>query len=227
MLSQAAFDRARHFIETEARPLEQARFQYHFADAGAAAVEAALAALQNPDGGFGHGIEPDLRTPDSSVLGTSIALQVLREIGGGPSAIATSAIAYLVATYLPELHTWQIIPPSAAASPHAPWWQREEDAPVTFGLNPTAELLGYLLEYREQVPVDWLAELTQTVLTAITEAESLEMHDILCCQRLATSPGLSPQRSLHADQNTANLSPRYRLRWMPRSGIAIACDRWR
>ena len=82
MLRREALGAARRFLETEARALELARFRCSFEDAPAASVVEALAAYQNPDGGFGHGLEPDLRAPQSSVLCTSIALQILRELGG-------------------------------------------------------------------------------------------------------------------------------------------------
>ena len=62
-ISQKAFDRAAEFISVNARPLERARFDYHFASGPISDVLTQLEAFQNNDGGFGHGIEPDLRMP--------------------------------------------------------------------------------------------------------------------------------------------------------------------
>ena len=76
LLSGDAQERARAFINTQGRPLERALYSYHFDDGSAEAVLAELGHYRNDDGGFGHGIEPDLQTPDSSVLGTTVALQI-------------------------------------------------------------------------------------------------------------------------------------------------------
>jgi len=65
-LSREAFDRARQFLKTQARPLDRAMFEYRFEGASAESVIAELARFQNDDGGFGRALEPDLRTPDSS-----------------------------------------------------------------------------------------------------------------------------------------------------------------
>ena len=69
-LTQAAFDNARLFIKAQARSLEQARFAHSFEGGSVADVLSALATFQNADGGFGHGLEPDVRSPKSSVIFT-------------------------------------------------------------------------------------------------------------------------------------------------------------
>ncbi|MEV8454843.1 hypothetical protein AB0467_21275 [Streptomyces sp. NPDC052095] len=74
-------NRAEQFIWLTARVLEQRRFAHHFLEGGADAVETALAAYLNEDGGYGHGLEPDLRGPVSQPLHTAHALNVLDSIG--------------------------------------------------------------------------------------------------------------------------------------------------
>ena len=71
-LSREAFDRARDFIKAQARPLDRVLFEYRFEGAPVDLVTAELARFQNDDGGFGHALEPDLRTPTSSALATEI-----------------------------------------------------------------------------------------------------------------------------------------------------------
>jgi hypothetical protein len=56
---------AETFIWDTARLLDRHRYALQFADGPAEPVLAALAGYQNPDGGFGHGLEPDLRCPSS------------------------------------------------------------------------------------------------------------------------------------------------------------------
>ena len=79
-MSKAAHDKAVDYLKTQARPLERALYAYHFENAPAADVLTELAHYQNADGGFGHGLEPDMRLNDSSVIQSSIAFQHLREL---------------------------------------------------------------------------------------------------------------------------------------------------
>ena len=67
-LSREAFNQAREFLKTQARPLDRALFEVRFEGASVEHVVDELAAFQNKDGGFGHALEPDLRTPTSSAL---------------------------------------------------------------------------------------------------------------------------------------------------------------
>jgi hypothetical protein len=54
-LSKEAFERADSFVKQQGRPLDVARFAYHFEGEPAEAVVAQLSSYQNRDGGFGHG----------------------------------------------------------------------------------------------------------------------------------------------------------------------------
>ena len=103
---------ARDYLLQQARPLEAARYRYHFEGATAEAVLAALAVFQNPDGGFGHALEPDLRTPASSVLATSVAFQVMAEVDApADHPLVQGALAYLLASFDSAAHRRPIIPP--------------------------------------------------------------------------------------------------------------------
>lgn len=193
VLSHAAFCRAQNFLETQARPLELAQFRFHFRAASAGPVLAALASHQNEDGGFGHGLEPDFRAPESSALCTSIAFQILRSLQVPPETkLLTRGLDYLVQTVDRDNAHWPIIPRSATPSPHAPWWDRKgsENEPEAFSLNPTAEILGYLYNYADRIPDDLIPLISQRVLDEISGLESIEMHDLLCCLRLLRTKAL-------------------------------------
>ena len=58
-------EKAREFIYRNARPLDYARWRYLFEDGKREDVLRILAAYQNEDGGFGHGLEADCLNPDS------------------------------------------------------------------------------------------------------------------------------------------------------------------
>jgi hypothetical protein len=160
------FARAREFVFDQARPLERARLLFHFESGPARAVLDELAAYQNDDGGFGHALEPDLRTSASSAVATWTACTVLHEVGASADdPLVRRAVGHLVDTYDSAERRWWIVPPEAEDAPHAPWWTYA-DIGRTFGdclLNPTAGLAGALSEYPSLVPPALLAELTETV----------------------------------------------------------------
>jgi len=80
-------DQVRSFLATHARVLDRRRFETVVADGAAAAASAsrsallALDAYRNPDGGYGWGIEPDLRSAESQPAGALHAFEVLAEAG--------------------------------------------------------------------------------------------------------------------------------------------------
>jgi len=56
---------AENFIWSAARLVERHRYSMLFADGPAEPVVETLRGYRNPDGGFGHALEPDLRCPGS------------------------------------------------------------------------------------------------------------------------------------------------------------------
>ncbi|MBV9805314.1 MAG: hypothetical protein JO130_19100, partial [Solirubrobacterales bacterium] len=124
---------AETFIWSTARLLDRHRYAMLFADGSAEPVQAALAAYQNPDGGFGHGLEPDLRAPGSQPGPTLYALETLLEAEMLASEMGNSARAWVAGIADPDGGI-----PSALAGfeayPHAPWWTPEPGSMLTFGL---------------------------------------------------------------------------------------------
>jgi hypothetical protein len=193
-LTPAQWRAARDYLLQQARPLEAARYRYHFEGGAAGEVLAALATFQNDDGGFGHALEPDLRTPASSALATSVAFQVLAEVDApADHPLVLGGLAYLLASYDPAAERWPIISPEAETAPRAFWWAADglADRFGHFALNPRAELLGVLWRYASPVRVSWLEQLTTTVVTEIEQRTApLADNDLLCALRLAATPQL-------------------------------------
>ena len=175
----------------QVRPLEKSLYRYHFTGGTQAEILAELARFQNADGGFGHGLEPDLRLPDSSVIATSVAFQRLRETAApADHPLIVNGCRYLRDTYDPVAGKWAIIPPNVDDAPHAPWWVYGEALSHSL-LNPSAEILGYLYEYGDHFPAQWRQQATDAIVTHIMdEARQLEMHDLLCAIRLYETPAL-------------------------------------
>jgi len=193
-LTSEAQARARAYVTREARPLERALLGYCCGEGGADDVLAALGEYQNADGGFGHGLEPDVRLPSSSVLATTIALQILRDLEIGPeNALVHGAVRYLAASYDLDRGTWPIVPPDVDSAPHAPWWNYSEDDAWWAGMmaNPRAEVAGYLLDYAELVPAGLVDRVTRAVEDDLDDmVDTMTMHDLLCYARYVQTRSL-------------------------------------
>lgn len=195
-ISRQAVARARAFVEKTARPLDRAYLAYA-APAGsgersADQVLSELAKFQTPDGGFAHGIEPDVRGPAPSAIATSIAFQYMRGIGASAQApVVKSGIEYLVRTIDAETAVWPAIDERVKEGPHAPWWTPGLPRFRGYALNPSAELLGYLYDFRVDVPETVLEAATSTVLNAVEQAGVIESpYELYCCMRLAQTTAL-------------------------------------
>ena len=193
-LTQTAFQRAKNYIMDHGRAVDQRRFEFHFENGSADAVLAALSPYQNDDGGFGHSLEPDIRTPASSAIVTTIGFQILREIQAPATHILVrKGIQYFIDTYDESQRVWHIVPPEVEEAPHAPWWTYESTT-ESFGrflVNPRAEIVGYLHEFSDSVPTKLLTTLTAAVLEHLESLpDEMEMHDVLCCVRLAETEAL-------------------------------------
>ncbi len=87
------------FLATHARVLDRRRFQLLIGEPGPAAALAALDGYRNPDGGYGWGLEPDLRSPESQPGAALHAFEVFEDsaqaVTGAPAtgAPATGAPA--------------------------------------------------------------------------------------------------------------------------------------
>jgi hypothetical protein len=165
---------------------------YLFDGAPADAALTCLAAFANPDGGFGHALEPDLRTAASSVLCTTVGLQHLRTLHvPATHPLVAGAMAYLRATFDPAIRVWPIIPPAVEDAPHAPWWGYDDGLAERWGGflgNPRPEIVGYLWQFG---PDDALrAELLDETIAYLDGLDALDMHALQCYLRLLDTPDL-------------------------------------
>lgn len=135
----------RTWLIRNARPLDVARWYFHFEDGKAQNVLKSLAAYQNFDGGFGHGLEPDIRTPYSSPIATWSATLILREIGFPPMAdqMIDKILSYLDETLIED--RWPTTIPEINDAPHAPWWHFSKENEF-WGWNPSVELASFIVE---------------------------------------------------------------------------------
>jgi hypothetical protein len=132
---------AEQFLAANARVLEKRKFERMFAGGEAAPVRDAVAAYRNRDGGFGHALEPDTRSPGSQSLATDFALRALLDADAWDAALAEGACTWLAAT-APAGGGAVFVNESVKDWPHAPWMVPEDGQPAS--LIGTGLLAGTL-----------------------------------------------------------------------------------
>ncbi|QGG94309.1 hypothetical protein [Actinomarinicola tropica] len=187
---------ARAFIRAHARILDQRRAIALLDGGPTDAVVAAVLAYRNPDGGFGHGLEPDTRDPASQPLYAQVALEAVGSVDAHLPDDVTASLCDHLAGVADRAGALPIMFPSFADHPRASHWQEVTSFPP--GLNPTAAIAGLL--HGQQVRHAWLDDATAWCLDAIAAGVEGNAHVHLCALTLlthlpdrATAERLAPQ----------------------------------
>jgi hypothetical protein len=90
------------FMHTHARVLDRRRFDYGLGRINASDLLAGLAAYRNPDGGYGWGLEPDLRSTTSQPVAALHAFEVWEEVSPACSPVAAELCDWLDSVSLPD-----------------------------------------------------------------------------------------------------------------------------
>ncbi|PRY24517.1 hypothetical protein CLV78_103384 [Aliiruegeria haliotis] len=193
-LTKQCIEKAWSYLAQNPRQLDNALARHVVLEQPAEAVWAELEAYQNTDGGFAQGIEPDLRTPLTQGISTSVAFQYLRS-SGAPSSLpmVQRAIAHLLETLDRKAWVWPAIDDGLDAAPHAPWWDATDlDRYIGFVFNPSTELAGYLFDHAALVPPEIRDGLAARILHSlkVDHPGPLEIYDLYPCIRLFHSPNL-------------------------------------
>lgn len=186
------------YLAANARKLDVRLYEHLFENTDAQSVLEELRKYQNSDGGFGHSLESDLRLPSSSALATVVALQYVAKVNSPAYEIVEKAVRYLVTTYNVDKQGWINIPPQADEYPRAPWWNYAYVLSWAGWGNPSAEILGYLLECKaivsDQPFLNKISDQAIGRLNAITEPEQ---HEVKCYIRLYERSDKNLQAKLH------------------------------
>jgi hypothetical protein len=198
---------ARSFMAGHGRLLDRRRFELSFDGGDAEPVLAALRAYRNADGGFGHGLEPDLRAPESQPASAWHAFEVFADVAPATAPEAAGLCDWLDAAALPDGG----LPfglPIQDASGSAPFWAQAD--PRTFSLQITAIVAAYANRVAAHDPAvaghPWLARATSRCLEAIDALEEApEAYVLAFAVRLldavhdrdAAAPGLLARLAEH------------------------------
>jgi hypothetical protein len=132
---------AESFIWSAARLVDRHRYSTLFADAPAGPILAALRGYRNPDGGFGHALEPDLRGPASQPAPTLYALETLNEAGAADSDLACDARGWIANIAESDGGIPSVLP-GFEAYPHAPWFEPGHGSVLTLALAGVLHAAG-------------------------------------------------------------------------------------
>jgi hypothetical protein len=110
---------AASFLATHGRVLDRRRFEFLFGGGDRDAALAAVDGYRNPDGGYGWGLEPDLRAGESQPGGALHALEVFAEVGPTPRSV--EVCDWLAGVSLPDGGVPFAVPVADPAG-CAPFW---------------------------------------------------------------------------------------------------------
>jgi hypothetical protein len=159
---------AKDFMATHARVLDRRRFELLNGETDPSAALAALDGYRNPDGGYGWGLEPDLRSPESQPGAAHHAFEVFEEVAPATAPQATALCDWLESISLADGGLPMALPLSMTAG-SAPWWKDSD--PSVSSLQITAVTAAGAQRVAAHDPAvaahPWLERATRYCLTAI------------------------------------------------------------
>ncbi len=179
---KTTFEKAREFMYRNARPLDLARFQYHFENGSKEAVVNVLSYYQNEDGGCGHAIEADCWNPNSTPLHSGGAGDIIREIDftDMEHPFIQGLLKWYVSGACFNGKSWAITVESNNEYPHAPWWHTESVSTCHTDYNGTAQIAGFMVRYAPQGSVAYELGL-KVVREAIAALSPEDLQDMGTC----------------------------------------------
>src|SRR5215207_8879497 len=159
---------AASFMATSARMLDRRRFQLLLGHDDPAPVLAAADAYRNADGGYGWGLEPDLRATESQPGGALHAFEAFEDVAPTTTPRAVELCDWLASVTLPDGGLPFALPVSDAAGV-APFWASAD--PTVSSLQITAYVAGTAHRVAAHDPAvaghPWLGRATDYCLSAI------------------------------------------------------------
>jgi hypothetical protein len=176
---------AAKFMAGHARPLDRRRFGVVIDGDPPEGALAALSAYRNPDGGYGWGLEPDLRSSGSQPGPALHAFEVFEDILPTTTPAAVELCDWLASVALPDGGLPFALPIEDGAG-SAPFWVNAD--PKVSSLQITAVVAGgaqRVAATDEAVASqDWLARATEYCLGAIADLDKPAAMELAFAVRL-------------------------------------------
>jgi hypothetical protein len=163
------------FLAGHARVLDRRRFALLVGEGSPADALDALAALdgyRNPDGGYGWGLEPDLRSPESQPGAALHAFEVFEDIAPATTAQAAALCDWLDAVTLPDGGLPFALPITLTAAT-APWWQEADPALSSLQITGVTAAAAHRVAAHDPAVAahPWLERATRYCLRAIEDLD--------------------------------------------------------
>ena len=185
-LSKTKFEKLKTAIFNNGRTLDIELFKYKFENGEKDSVIEELAKYQNVDGGFGHGIEPDIRLKASSPIATTIGFQYCLKIGlSTEHKIYQKSLEYFLTNLNKNDVYWPNTFENVNDEPHAPWWQVEEiqEPPIERWANANAEIAGYLFKFQDKSK-EITDIIEKKILKILNQTELIKgLYNFMCWER--------------------------------------------
>jgi len=156
------------FMAGHARTLDRRRLERLLGNDDPGAVLGALDGYRNPDGGYGWGLEPDLRAAESQPAGALHAFEALGDVAPVTTPRAAALCDWLASVSLPDGGLAFALPVADDAA-LAPFWAKAD--PAVSSLQITSYVAAAAQRVADFDPAvarhEWLARATRYCLAAI------------------------------------------------------------
>lgn len=159
---------AASFMAGHARILDRRRFELLEGGGDVAGVLSALDAYRNPDGGYGWGLEPDLRSPESQPGAALHAFEVMAEIAPATTPRAAALCAWLESVTCDDGGLPFALPLGLPAAT-APWWAGADPSVSSLQITSVSAAAAHRVAAHDPAVAahPWLRRATAYCLEAI------------------------------------------------------------
>lgn len=176
------YDTILPYVKEHSRMLEYYMIQSLFENVDEEIIKE-LKKFQNPDGGFGHGLEPDVQMPNSSVVATDIAISSLDFVKRQElkEKMIKDIVRYYESVYDEDNKKFHMVDKNVDDYPHAVWWNyKDVSQNFPFG-NPDPEVIGFLFQNRKYLTKLNYSTLINNVVSFVMSDDFLNagMHALM------------------------------------------------
>jgi hypothetical protein len=161
------------FMATHARILDRQRLEVLNGQTDPGAVLAALDGYRNADGGYGWGLEPDLRSPESQPGAARHAFEVFEEIAPATTPQAVTLCDWLDSVTLPDGGLPFALPLGMTAG-SGPWWEAADLSVSSLQITATTAAAAHRNAAHDPAVAahPWLEAATNYCLGAIEQMDT-------------------------------------------------------
>ncbi|MFI0453382.1 hypothetical protein [Actinomadura sp. 6N118] len=159
---------AADFMAGHSRVLDRRCFQLLLGETDTAGVLAAVDGYRNPDGGYGWGLEPDLRSPESQPGAALHAFGVFQAIAPATAPQAVALCDWMQSVSLPDGGVPFALPLTTTAAT-APWWQGADPTVSSLQITSVSAAAAHRVAAHDPAVAahPWLARATRYCLDQI------------------------------------------------------------